>query len=134
MSRRISAAAASSILLAVLTAFIFRSKISELARTFPECRFHKLTGLLCPACGNTRSALCLLEGNIVDSFGYNAVIPIGAFILFLFWLQCVFSAFNKNIRLLTKSRIFWTTMLCTFILYLFLRNFFKFLSPYCYQN
>lgn len=40
----------------------------------PQCRFHQLTGFLCPACGNTRAVLALLQGHPLRSIGYNPMI------------------------------------------------------------
>lgn len=134
LSRRMSATIAASILMAVLAALVFKQQIAELASAFSECAFHKLTGLLCPACGNTRSVICLLKGDIVPSVGYNAVIPIGAALLCLFWLQCFFSTFGIKVRLLPKSQIFWVGLLCAVLLFLLMRNFFRFLSPCCYTD
>jgi hypothetical protein len=35
------------------------------------CPFHKLTGLQCPGCGNSRAAMALLRLDFSASFAYN---------------------------------------------------------------
>lgn len=35
------------------------------------CPFHKLTGLQCPGCGNSRAAIALLRLDFSASFAYN---------------------------------------------------------------
>lgn len=46
---------------------------------FPvPCLFHKLTGLRCPGCGNTRAVLSLLQLNFSEMFRYNLLFPLEA--------------------------------------------------------
>lgn len=42
-----------------------------LLRLAPPCAFHALTGLPCPSCGATRSAVFLAQGQLVRSFLIN---------------------------------------------------------------
>ena len=44
-----------------------------ISESLPSCLFHKQTGLLCPGCGATRSALALGEGRIVEAVQLNAL-------------------------------------------------------------
>lgn len=37
------------------------------------CLFYRVTGLLCPGCGNTRAALALLRFDIAGAFRFNAL-------------------------------------------------------------
>lgn len=48
------------------------------------CLFHKFTGLLCPGCGNSRAAICLLRLDIAGAFGYNLLFPVE--FLYLAWV------------------------------------------------
>jgi hypothetical protein len=41
---------------------------------FPQCVFHKLTGLQCPGCGTTRALHHLLHGDIAGAFRLNAML------------------------------------------------------------
>lgn len=55
------------------------------------CVFYKLTGLLCPGCGNTRAVLSVVKGDISAAFSYNALfIPE---ILYLLWVY-VYCSYN----------------------------------------
>jgi hypothetical protein len=38
---------------------------------FPECPFHRLTGLYCPGCGSTRALYQLLHGHLSQAVAYN---------------------------------------------------------------
>ena len=42
-------------------------------RFFPDCTFHKLTGLNCPGCGATRSLHALLHGEFQAAVRDNAL-------------------------------------------------------------
>ncbi|NDI99164.1 DUF2752 domain-containing protein [Flavobacterium sp. LaA7.5] len=54
----------------------------------PVCFFKNITGIPCPSCGNTRSVLTLMKGNIKDAVLINPLGLIVAAILlvFPFWL------------------------------------------------
>lgn len=55
------------------------------SRWLPPCIFHKLTGLHCPGCGNTRALHALVHGDLRASLAYNPLL-IPALLLFLFLL------------------------------------------------
>ena len=40
------------------------------------CLFHRITGLLCPGCGNSRAALALLQLDIFSALQYNLLFPV----------------------------------------------------------
>lgn len=53
------------------------------------CLFQMVTGLYCPGCGGTRSAVYLLHGDLVQSFVYHPLVPymvFAALLLFGSWL------------------------------------------------
>lgn len=45
------------------------------------CPFYKITGLLCPGCGNSRAALALLRWDLPAAFGYNPLFALEFFYL-----------------------------------------------------
>ena len=50
------------------------------------CLFYKVTGLLCPGCGNSRAAMALLELDIQGALGYNLLFPLE--FLYIAWVYC----------------------------------------------
>ena len=50
------------------------------------CPFYKITGLLCPGCGNSRAAMALLELDIQGALGYNLLFPLE--FLYIAWVYC----------------------------------------------
>ncbi len=48
------------------------------------CLFYQLTGFLCPGCGNSRAAMCLLRLDIAGALGYNLLFPVE--FLYLAWV------------------------------------------------
>ena len=56
--------------------------------TFTPCLFKNTTGIACPACGSTRSALLLSQGNITDALLMNPIGLLMAVIMLIapFWL------------------------------------------------
>lgn len=45
-----------------------------------QCGVKELTGLHCPGCGGTRSALALSRGDISQAWNHNALLTLGAFL------------------------------------------------------
>ena len=43
------------------------------------CLFHRLTGLLCPGCGNTRAAVALMRLELSAALSYNLFAPLEFF-------------------------------------------------------
>ncbi len=52
----------------------------------PSCAWHRLTGIPCPACGTTRSLLCLSRGEFPAAFALNplASVALVSLVLALF--------------------------------------------------
>lgn len=53
------------------------------------CFFHKITGLLCPGCGNSRAAVALLSLDIEGALSYNLLFPLEFFYLAWVYLHGV---------------------------------------------
>jgi hypothetical protein len=64
------------------------------ARLSPPCLLHEWTGLPCPTCGTTRSAVSLLHGDLAGAVGWNplAAAAAGVFlaggVLVPLWILC----------------------------------------------
>ena len=54
----------------VLAGVAVYSVLSSYGMGIP-CLFHRVTGLLCPGCGNTRAALALMRFQFRKAFSYN---------------------------------------------------------------
>lgn len=102
-----------------------RNTLIKIASYFPECYFYKATGLLCPACGNTRSVKYLLRGEYICSVKYN-VTPVLLLILgAIFYTELVFYTAGRKVIIFPRSYKFLGTLLSVLILYYLLRNFFS---------
>ena len=78
----------------------------------PQCTFYRLTGLLCPGCGATRSLYAFLHGDFAAAFRYNV----------LLWslLPAIVILFCKP-KLALNPRIAWIIP-TVIILFFILRN------------
>lgn len=104
--------------------FGFKDYIVKATGYFPKCRFYKLTGYYCPACGNTRSVLCLLSLRIFKAMRYNITPVIVIVVGLLFYLEMVIKAFGGNLKLLPRNQKCWYSLLFAITVYYFVRNFF----------
>ncbi|NLK70352.1 MAG: DUF2752 domain-containing protein [Clostridiales bacterium] len=89
---------------------------------FP-CLFNVLTGYLCPGCGNTRSIIELLNGNILLSLKYNPFIIISFIFLILLYIEIFTSTFFVHKKIIPRSNKFLFIALGIMIFYYFIRNF-----------
>lgn len=116
--------------LCILTIILCRNGITALAEStsFPDCTFHRLTGYLCPACGNTRAVLELLHGHIFRSLGYNPMILTLTIVLAVLYAETVCLALGKPVRLLPRSNALLFTVVGTVLGYDIIRNFFPWMT------
>jgi len=87
------------------------------------CPFHKLTGLQCPGCGNSRAAMALLRLDFAAAFSYNPTFPLQFGYLGWVYLSCCVS-YLKGKRFTYKPLVpaLDIVLLVIFILWGILRN------------
>ena len=129
MSRRIRILTAVLFPCAAVMIFIFRNSITDAAHILPECIVHKYTGLWCTGCGNTRSVIALLHGQIWRSLRCNPLMPFLALLAFLFYAETVAGIWNDKVKLLTRRKWVWYTVVALFLAFYIIRNFFGVLAP-----
>ncbi|MBQ8297838.1 MAG: DUF2752 domain-containing protein [Ruminococcus sp.] len=122
-SKKISAGLAAVIPPLVLLLFFQRKQLIKLTDFFPECYFYKLTGYLCPACGNTRSITSLLNGQILLSLGYNITPFIIVILLTAFYIELAAHAFGRKISIIPRRYSFLALLLLFISIYYAARNF-----------
>ncbi len=102
-------------LLALL--FLLKKKILSVTEYMPECEFYKITGLMCPSCGNTRSIKCLLRGELVKSMQYNMT-PICLLLwLGIFYVNCVHYVIYDKWITFPYYKLFVTNVVLVIIYY-----------------
>lgn len=112
---------------AVLLLFLFREQAVSLALRFPACPFYTLTGLYCPACGNTRSVLSLLRGDVLSALRYSIIPPLCALLGIFLYLELVLWCCGRHRKLLPRKGAFWITSGALLLLYFIGRNLVPFL-------
>ncbi len=111
-------------LLAALTLLLYRPLL-WIAGWLPACPFYTVFGLYCPGCGNTRSVLALLHGDVLLSLRYNLFPCACLLVLLLLYLEWGAGLFTqKRRRLLPRSARFWSPAGVLAALYWVGRNFF----------
>lgn len=107
-------------LLKVISAFERKSEA--------KCVFRAHTGLLCPACGNTRCVSSLLNGDLFAAISYNAFTV--ALLLFCMGLyaELLANSFGRTAAVIPRSYRFLTVVLTLSAAYFILRNIFPFLT------
>ncbi len=63
---------------------------------FPECPFHKFTGLDCPGCGSQRAVHALLRGNIAAAADFNLLLVLSIPFLSVHVVYTVLAMLRKN--------------------------------------
>ena len=63
--------AVAAIAAAIVAIVVYYSFSPGTSAFFPQCVFHRATGLLCPSCGNQRALHALLHGDIHAAAHYN---------------------------------------------------------------
>ena len=118
------------ILPAGLVTFLFLHQFGgRMAELFPACLFRRMTGFYCPGCGNTRSVLALLHGDIFTSLRYNITPVVLGIVLSLLYVEGLTYVFGCHRKILPRDSRFWWVVLSLMFLYFIARNFFPYLIP-----
>ena len=101
--------AAAGIAAAVGGAAFLRLFNPTTAGFFPVCPLFQMTGIACPGCGMTRGFHALFHGDVLTAIGFNAMIPIWAFVLaYLFAAMFVIAVRGRSPKLgIFKPRYIW---------------------------
>jgi len=108
----------------IISVFVFSDTVIYLVSSISPCTLYTNFGFLCPACGNTRSVIALLHGDILGSLRYNLVIVFICLILLGLYTERVAAIFNKKIKIVPRSSIFIFGSVAFFLIYFVVRNFF----------
>lgn len=88
------------------------------------CPFNELTGLRCPACGNTRALFSVLSGDVKAAFSQNIMfLPEAAALIFAL-LYYPYAAVYKR-RVPRAVNILLAVLIIVFVLWGFIRNIFN---------
>ena len=109
--------------------FAFSPLLIVLGEKMPTCVIRSHTGLYCPGCGLTRSCLSLLHGDVLLSLHFHPLPLIAAAICILLYIELVFFAFGKRVKLLPRSPVLWSAAAALFVVFLCIRNFIPALMP-----
>lgn len=109
--------------------YMIRQQLIALSTHFPKCVFYSLFNLYCPSCGNTRSVISLLNGDILASLRYNIVIIILIVLSSLGYIELAALSFGKRIQLLPRRLSFYMCLITFLVIYWIVRNFIPFLTP-----
>jgi hypothetical protein len=76
---------------------------------FPVCPLFQMTGIACPGCGLTRGFHALFHGDILTAIGFNALLPVFAFVFaYLFCAMIVIAVRGRNPKLeMFKPQYIW---------------------------
>ncbi len=90
---------------------------------FPACAFRSVTGWWCPGCGLTRAVHHLLQGDVTQALGYNAlVVPVVA-LLVLTWIAWLMDSSGRRPAWVHRTAIpSWLGLAIAALAFTILRN------------
>jgi len=114
----------------LLCFFVFNNIIIHWVQMLhlPACVFYKRFSLYCPSCGNTRSVLSLLRGDVFASLKYN-ITPVFFLILTTaFYIEAlIYVIAKKKIDIVPRRISLLVEVLISFAVYFIVRNFLLYL-------
>ena len=72
------------LLLSLIAAIILAALVLSALGIGIPCVFHRITGLKCPGCGNTRALLSLIKFDFVSMLKYNPIFPLE--VIYIAWV------------------------------------------------
>ncbi|MDF2513460.1 MAG: hypothetical protein K0S04_3326 [Herbinix sp.] len=114
---------------ALIPIFFKENFLALVLPLLPSCYFYNLFHLYCPSCGNTRSVISLLHGEVLSSLRFNIVPILLTVLLLLSYIEFVTYSFGKQVRLLPRKLSFYLILIACLILYWIVRNFIPYLTP-----
>lgn len=109
----------------VFLIYFFRNSLIFWGTKFPACPSYTYLHVYCPGCGNTRSVQHFLSGDIAGSIRYNPIPVLGMLLLFTGYAELLSRTFKRRIKLVPRSRKFWTVVAVSLFVYFAVRNIFK---------
>ena len=115
-----------SIIIAVLIVFALVGLFRLGLFSIPACVFFTKFGFYCPACGGTRAFICLLHGDLFESFSCNPIVIFSAIALIgYFGIYTVLKIKGMNDKFLSKyCRISFFAFIFILIVNFIVRNVF----------
>ena len=110
----------------LLCAFLLRGTLAGLAQYLPGCFWYDRLHILCPSCGNTRSVLSLLSGDVVSSLRYNVAPVLLLLILTAFYIESAAQLFGKKLVVFPRKTWFIAAVITGLVAYYVVRNFIPF--------
>ena len=111
-------------LLFVIGFIVLKTNIDFFLSLLPAfCGFYMITGKQCFACGNTRSVLSILRGDIISAIKFNPAIPILILLTILLYIELfIYSFFGKKVKIIPRNAVFWIIFSVALLAYYIMRN------------
>ena len=112
-----------------LTAYLLKDSLITAAYHFPPCILYSTFHLYCPACGNTRSVIALLNLDFASAFRYNIVPPILLLLALAAYIELALYSFGHPVKILPRKLKFYLIGIAVIYFYMLLRNVIPQLAP-----
>lgn len=109
--------------IAILGFIFLKIFAEELVSHFRPCIYYEVLGIQCFGCGNTRSVMALLRGDIISSLKYNITPVLLSTLAILLYAELVTMAFGTHKRILPRKGLFWIIFGIVLMGYFVGRNF-----------
>jgi len=110
-------------LLIIPIIYFFALHFDLIKHYIPPCSLRVALGVYCPGCGGTRSFFSLLKGDILHSFTYNPIVPIGFILLILFYIEYVLCILGIDKKVIPRNKQLLLLVSGLFTVFYILRNF-----------